>query len=241
MKTKLKNIGLCLLLSAALLLQGCALNGVQGNGQVETEERDVKAFDKINVSGSYEVYIKQGGSHDLVLKMDENLLDITYTEVRGNTLYIESDFNITSAKSKKLYITVTDLEEIDISGACLLHASSELNFDDLELDLSGASKVYLTLYGGRLDIEGSGASKIELKGEMDRMAVDLSGAGKIDASEFCVKQANITISGAGKAQTCVTDDLRVDISGAGKVTYSGDPQIRKEISGAGRVSRADEG
>jgi hypothetical protein len=67
----------------------------------------------------------------------------------------------------------------------------------------------------------------------------MSGASKLNADDLQVRTAQISISGAGKAEVAVSDSLKVAISGAGKVTYRGNPTIEKQISGAGTVRQRD--
>ena len=67
----------------------------------------------------------------------------------------------------------------------------------------------------------------------------MSGASRLDAEDLQVKAAQLSISGAGKAEVWASDSLKVSISGAGKVTYRGNPTIEKDISGAGSVRKRD--
>jgi hypothetical protein len=66
---------------------------------------------------------------------------------------------------------------IEISGASELHAE-DLRFDDLTLDLSGASeaRVYSTK---KLRIDASGASEVRYKGNPPDISIDESGASSI--------------------------------------------------------------
>jgi hypothetical protein len=67
----------------------------------------------------------------------------------------------------------------------------------------------------------------------------MSGASKLDAESLQVKTAELSISGAGKAEVSPSEVLKVAISGAGKVTYIGNPTVEKHISGAGSIRRRD--
>jgi len=67
----------------------------------------------------------------------------------------------------------------------------------------------------------------------------MSGASKLDAEGLQVKTAELSISGAGKAEVSASDSLKVAISGAGKVTYNGNPTVEKHVSGAGTIRKRD--
>jgi hypothetical protein len=67
----------------------------------------------------------------------------------------------------------------------------------------------------------------------------MTGASKLDASGLQVETAELSISGAGKAEVAVSETLKVAISGAGKVTYTGNPTVEKDVSGAGSIRRRE--
>jgi hypothetical protein len=74
---------------------------------------------------------------------------------------------------------------------------------------------------------------------VDELMATMSGASKLVADDLQVRTAQLSISGAGKADVSASESLKVAISGAGKVTYSGNPAIEKDISGAGSVRKRD--
>jgi hypothetical protein len=76
-------------------------------------------------------------------------------------------------------------------------------------------------------------------GTVNELLATMSGASKLDAESLQVKTAELSISGAGRADVSASEVLKVAISGAGKVTYNGDPSIEKHVSGAGSVRKRD--
>ena len=74
-----------LLIVIAFALNSC-INTIDGNGKVTKEQRAVSSFNKIDISGSYEVLINQGDEERLELEVDENLLEYIETETKNNTL-----------------------------------------------------------------------------------------------------------------------------------------------------------
>lgn len=68
------------------------------------------------------VYISQGNETKVVVKADENLLDVIRTEVDKNTLKITTTENIRRAASKKVYVTVPEnLEAHASSGGNIIY------------------------------------------------------------------------------------------------------------------------
>lgn len=241
MKTgKIKSIGIfaILLLFITSISSGCMLiDGVEGNGRVVTEERNVSDFNGIDISNAFEVILKQGSSESLTIEADDNLLELIVTEVRGGVLKIYSEKNIRHPKSLKIFLTFKEIDYIDISGAVELTSDGKLTFDKLEIDGSGASEIDLELSANRLDIDFSGASEIDLKGKVTKVNIDISGASEISAYDLETDFMNLDISGAGEARVFVNEELNVEASGAASVRYKGNPSIDTNVSGAGSVKR----
>jgi Protein of unknown function (DUF2807). len=74
---------------------------------------------------------------------------------------------------------------------------------------------------------------------VNELLATMTGASKLMAEDLRVKVAEVSISGAGKAEVSASDVLKVAISGAGKVTYNGNPALEKHISGAGTIRKRD--
>lgn len=241
MKTgKIKSIGIfaILLLFITSISSGCMLiDGVEGNGRVVTEERNVSDFNGIDISNAFEIILKQGSSESLTIEADDNLLELIVTEVRGGVLKIYSERNIRHPKSLKIFLTFKEIDYIDISGAVELTSDGKLTFDEIEIDGSGASEIDLELEAEKLEIDFSGASEIDLKGKVTEVNIDLSGASEISAYDLETDIMDLDISGAAEARVFANKELNVEASGAASVRYKGNPSINTNVSGAGSVKR----
>lgn len=220
------------------LVTSC-IDAVRGNGNVVTEDRPVKEFDALRVSGSFEVIIEQGNEESLRIEADENLMEIIETDVRSGTLIIHTEENVIRAESLKAYITFIDLYDIEISGAVELDCIGDLAFEDLFIEASGATEIDLDLNTELLEIGLSGSSEIDLSGTASEMTIDASGAAELFAEDLELKTCYLSISGAGSAVVNVSDLLDIDISGAASVKYKGEPRISQRVSGAAKVRRID--
>jgi len=225
--------GLITMASSACMFMG----GVDGNGKVKKETRDIKSFDAIKIGGAFEVYLSQGNNESLVVEADENLLELIRTEVRGGTLVIDTRENIRNSEEMNLYITFQNLDEMDLSGAVEVKSEEMLKFGDLAIEGSGASEITLELETNKLECDFSGASEIELTGKAEYCSIDNSGASELDAYDFIVSEYNIEISGAGEAKIHCTDVLTARISGAASIRYQGDPKVDSRVSGAGSIKQ----
>ncbi len=236
-----RMIMLSALLSIVLIIQtGCTFGftGIRGNGNVVKQDRNLSPFNRLEVGGAFRVYLIQGDKEMVTVEADENLMDVIKTEVKGNTLHIRTTEDIRDSKALNLYITFKELKGMDISGACKLSAEDKLKFDDLELDISGASDFELKLIAQNLDLDFSGASDVTLYGNAESVKLDLSGASKLDASEMETGTYEADVSGASSGKIFVTGDLSADVSGAASLKYKGDPKISSfDVSGAGSMKK----
>jgi len=215
----MRKILIVLLVGCLVVVAGCHLPGVRGNGQIKTEERQVGAFANVDTSGSFEIEW-QNGSPALRITTDENLLPYVETNVSGDTLHLRTREHVWPTHGIKVVISSPTRSGGKMRGAIKLTVKQ--------------------LSGPIFALEAKGASQVSLDGSVDRLLVDMTGASQLAAAGLQAKIAEISTTGAGDAEVAVTDTLKVVITGAGKVTYSGNPPtIKKQITGAGSIRHKD--
>ena len=215
----MRKILIVLLIGCVVVVAGCHLPGVRGNGQIKTEERQVAAFSNVDTSGSFEIEW-QNGSPALRITTDENLLPYIENNVSDNTLRLRTRDHIWPTHGIKIVISSPTRTGGRLRGAVKLTAKQ--------------------LSGPTFALESKGASEVTLSGNIDRLSVDMTGASQLAAAGLQTKTAEISTTGAGDAEVAVSDTLNVAITGAGKVTYSGNPAtIKKQITGAGSIRHKD--
>ncbi|WP_421921030.1 head GIN domain-containing protein [Marinifilum sp.] len=227
---------LILLISFATTLSTFA-DGIKGNGNVKSEEREVGNFKTIKVNGAFTIYLSQDDDYSLKVVADENLLDIITSKIKGDVLYIATEKSIYKSTNLKLYIGFKHLNEIKANGAISLKSEQVLRFDELEIEINGASSADLQLTANRLSIDNSGASTVKLAGKSEKLDIDISGAGSVNAIDMKALKGTIDISGVGSGKVYVLEELRVSISGIGSVKYKGDPKVTSDISFLGSLKK----
>ena len=214
--------------------------GIHGNGKIVKETRVVPAFDAIDLSGAWDVTLKQGPNQELTVETDENIMPLVRTEVVNGVLRIDVKKPIGHTTKMVLYITVKDLKKIDASGAVDIHTETCITVPELSIDASGASEAKLELAVQRIILDCSGASKFKMSGKATDVKMDLSGASDIYAFDLLAENYDLEISGAGNAQISVSKKFKAEVSGAGTIRYKGSPtEINQDISGAGSIRKAD--
>ncbi len=232
--TAQKNLAMQLILLIVLVAT------ISLNAMASKQERTVKNFNKIEVSGGFKVILTQGSTEKLMIEADDDVLPKIITEVRSGTLIIklENNTHISNGKDLVAELTFINLDNIDLSGAVNITGTNPMKFSNLEIDGSGATKISLNLSAVKLACDFSGASEITLKGNAPEFEADLSGASEIEAAEFLTRRCNIECSGASNARVNVTESLTVEGSGASKISYTGNPaSVDTDISGASKISK----
>src|SRR6478672_3782381 len=215
----MRKILIVLLAGCVVLVVGCHLPGIRGNGQIKTEERPIAPFVNLDGGGAFEIEW-QNGSPAVRITTDENLLPYVETNVSGDTLHLRTRGHIWPTHGIKVVISSPTRAGGKIRGAVKLTAKQ--------------------LSGPIFALEAKGASRVSLDGSVDRLLVDMTGASQLTAAGLQAKTAEISTTGAGDAEVAVSHTLKVVITGAGKVTYSGNPPtIKKQITGAGSIRHKD--
>jgi hypothetical protein len=215
----MKKTYLPLLAIVALFVSGCFWPGTRGNGHIVTDKRPVAEFSDIKADGAFEIEW-HSGPPSLSLTTDENLLPDIDSRVEGKTLRLHSRERIWPTHGIKVAGTSPALTGVSITGAVRLTARQ--------------------VSGPKFYLETTGASRVTLDGNVDELLADMTGATKLLARGLQTKNAQISSSGASKAEVYASETLRVEISGAGKVTYYGHPKkVERDISGAGSIRPGD--
>lgn len=218
------------------LLSSCV--GVKGNGQVETEVRNVENFTKIDVSGAVNVFIKQGDAAELTIKADENLMEFIETSVRGGKLSISTKKNLYNYKKLDVYLTVQKLEEVDVSGACDIKGTGTFSSKYCKIEASGASDITLNLDCDAVQVDLSGASDVNLSGAAEVLEIDVSGSSDVNAYKLVSKRCKVNASGASGVKVTVDKKLTASASGASSISYRGNPKdVNQSTSGAASISQ----
>ena len=130
-------------------------------------------------------------------------------------------------------ITMPKIRGLELSGASKGTISGFSSTENVDIKVSGASRVTGDLAAGDVDFDVSGASTIRLQGMAGDMELDLSGASNAELEDLPVNDADVNLSGASRAVVNVDGRLDVNLSGASKLTYTGNHTIGDvHISGA---------
>jgi Putative auto-transporter adhesin, head GIN domain len=198
-----------------LLLGGCDLVDVRGNGHVITEQRPITEFTEIAGSGGLRIEW-HSGAPSLSITTDENLLGYVENRVADKTLRLRTREHIRPTHGVKITVSSTTLSGADLNGAVDLIAKQ--------------------VAGPKFYLQSRGASDVTVDGSVEQLLADMTGATELRTKSLQAKTVEISTAGAASANVTATETLRVSIVGAGDVSYFGNPKnVEKHITGAGSV------
>ena len=224
----------------ALLMINCSKNQVVvGSNNIITQEKQLSAYDKIEVLGSYDVIFTDGEVGKIKIKAPDNILPLIQTEVSDGLLKIGAEKNRYKVKEPIIIYVPVDsrLKQVDIKGSADIYSEKNLETKVLNVGIYGSGDARLAVDVSSLALEVVGAGDIRVSGRAKDLSIDISGSGDVDTSKLTAEKAAISISGAGDVSAYVTEDVDVSIAGAGDVSVKGNPKkVKQKINGSGEVN-----
>lgn len=196
---------------------------IKGNGNVVEQERHLNDFDKIKASRGMNVYITQGNETEVLVKADENLLEVIKTEVVGDVLEVKATSNIRNAEENKVFITLPEVESIKASAGCNVYSENEINSKSLEISASAGSNIHLSIKTQEASAKASAGSNINLEGEAENFYGKASAGSNIKAGELKTSNTEAKVSAGANIWISTKSKLQANASSGGNVFYSGDP------------------
>ncbi len=222
-------------LSLVIIFTSCIFMGPskKGNGNVVEQTRKVPSFDAIKVSRGMNVYISQGRDIKVVVKADENLLDVIRTELDNHTLKITTTENIRRATSKKVYVTVPEISKITSFAGSNIYSETVLNSKQLDITASAGSNIKLEVDAGELNVSASAGSNIRLKGKTKSFKGKASSGANMKAEELTTADCNARVGSGANIWITVTERFEAHASSGGNVFYFGQPKSTDTESSSG--------
>jgi len=193
--------------------------GNPDTGPVETEERQVGAFQSIELRGAAEMTVQVGAAHSLKVTASSRTRAAFTAEVQGDKLILETHNRFFEPQLGKAVVLVTLPQ---------LHS----------LIVSGAGDVKVTnVASDTLNLALNGAANVEADGKAGNLSVSMNGAGNMDLSRLEAGSAIVAVNGAGSMDVNATGSLNATVNGVGSINYYGKPaQVTTAVNGVGSIS-----
>jgi len=232
------------LLFGALIITTVAVaqDKIKGNGNVTTKNISTSDYDKVIVSGFYDVDLVEGTEGKITIKGEENLLEFVAIEVKDNILRIgtEKGKRISPGMGKTITVTVPfqSLGEVSLAGSGDINSKATIKASKFTTSLSGSGDVKLTVDAKDVSSKVTGSGDLTIKGKADNLNCEVTGSGDLDA--FGLQSANVdsSVTGSGNCKVYCTDFLMARVTGSGDINYKGDPKKKDtKVHGSGSISK----
>ncbi|MDE2370328.1 MAG: DUF2807 domain-containing protein [Burkholderiales bacterium] len=227
---------------APLLTSLAALAFTLGSGHVQTQTRQVAAFQSVASSGDFDLRITQG-PQQLTVSADDNLLPLLETVVEGSgagaTLKLRWKRGESIHQRSKTQVTIA-MPKLD---AVSLAGSGDVAIDGyrtpaLELSLSGAGDAKLNaIETAALKLHVAGSGDVTASGQATTLQASVSGSGDLRLMDLRADDVKVRIAGSGDAAVHADRTLDVRIAGSGDVVYAGNASVSSRVAGSGSVKK----
>ncbi len=224
---------------------------LQSNAQnlvydANAEVRKVAHFKGIDAGGGINVYISQGKEQAIAVSAeDEKYVSKIKTEVKNGILKIYPESGMWNNwnwgnKKIKAYVTVTELNSLELSGGSIGKVTDEISTDDLSIDLNGGSIVTGEFKGHNLNLELSGGSIANLDGSFNDASVEASGGSIVKAYDANLVTCKVEASGGSIINVSISKEMSAEASGGSIINYKGEGVIKSvDASGGSSIKKKD--
>lgn len=249
------NIGI--LFAVCLLLVGCQMKAVRGDGNLVTEIIPISDYEKLEASSaSMKIkYVQSDEAPFLKVTVDKNIYDMYDFQVEdGNELRI-----IPKQSHRQIFFSPTEftvvtnsrhLRKAEMAGQVELNVDSRLITDKFNLEMAGSVVVNLndSVITDNLDVEIAGSGQLNamaircnfLKGDIagsgnlnlggfaDECSYEIAGSGSVHSFNLESNRMNGEIAGSGSLEIFVNEQINMAVAGIGKVKYKGNASVHSD-------------
>jgi len=237
MKYRLKIINLLIIGILFLSLASCVI----GSGNIEREERAVIDFNRVLVGSDIELEIEQGENESIIIEAEENIIPLISTEVKDGELIVKfnrSSIIINKSKPPKIYIIVTDLDEIKLLDDAKV-SCNYLESEVLKIYLETGSSTFLNIDANELYVFASSGSMVSISGKVEKQNIYLKNDVYYLAEDLKSNKCEAQIGNRTNATVNVSNNITAEISSSGNLTYIGNPEIVKKVSFGGSITKVN--
>lgn len=226
-------------------------------------ERNVSAFNGIEVSSGVEVEFSQNPTQSVVVKTESDKQQYVMTEVENGILKIFiRNKGVRSLNFKDLKVVVSNpkLSRLITKSGASFKAMTPINEStfaassnsgslvsgtfkvatNTALEIESGSSLKINLDTNSLALDASSGSSIKLSGKADSGVYSASSGSSIAASDFITKSAVVDASSGASVKINTTEKITASASSAASIQYKGNPskvtKSAQEVTGASITS-----
>jgi hypothetical protein len=239
------NVLTLTLFSLVILLFSCEVfdEQVKPSRDITTRSELFEEYNVIEASHAFQVYVTFSDTEEVIeIEANDNLHQYIEVEKVNNKLHIglKNNVSVRGTATLNAYISTRFVDAYAASGASKIILESPLDAENMNINLSGASRFYGDIQTSDLFADVSGASKMNISGSSDFFHVEASGASVCKDYGFVTDNLHADISGASSIMLTVQNEIEVEASGASNLSYKGSGVVvYQDISGASSVKKVN--
>lgn len=196
-------------------------------------------FDEIALNLPANVYVRQGSRQTVEIEAREEVIERLNKEIHSgkwNIGFKGKNNNMRNYGDVDIWITVPKLEKVSIAGSGkMISENTFTNANEFTANISGSGSLKMAVEADEVNCMVTGSGTMELRGKASEQKLTITGSGDVESYDLRTKNCVARITGSGKGEINVTDNLEVYITGSGDVLYKGDPSLKSRITGSGDV------
>ena len=210
---------------------------VEGEGNPQQTERSIPSFEKVKVTGNYNVYFTQDSIEKLLLIADANLHEYILTEVVNNELIIRSSKPIRSSNELRIELSALNLTHAEASAGAGFYSRAPLILPMLHLTASGGAKIEIDGIFETLHAYQNAGSNMVLSGRTNHLAIESNAGGRVNAADLEAETASVEAN-AGASAIVNAKEVEANANAGASIHYIGDPIFHgMQTSAGGNIRR----
>jgi hypothetical protein len=212
--------------------------GVKGEGSVVSVVKPVESFNRLKIEGVFNVYLNQDKTEKVRIEAEQNIIDLISVENDGKTLMSDyhSELSISKSANVDLYITVSDLKELDIEIVGDVETKNSLDLSKFLLTNNSVGNVDFSLLSKKFTVINNSVGDLNLFGLVEKFTLDNNSVGNVNAFPLTAEKVLIENNSVGNININATYSIDIENNGVGNITYKGNPEKRNiENNALGKV------
>ena len=203
-------------------------------GLHENDQYGFKDFNEIDVTGIFDLIIKQGENYSVELDGNDREKKRYKVNLSGETLEIDYETrnktfwknNISAEDRVTITIILPNLKKLKVKGAGELKMR-DFDESDMEISLLGAMVGEADIKVQNLSLDFAGPIVFELDGNGHFLQAEITKMAQLKASQYEVADAVIEAKEMGRVRVNATATLEMDTDVLSSIKYQGNPEVIK--------------
>lgn len=222
----------------AVLFASCD-NGIKGNGDVQTEKRNItETFTKVESSSGVEVIVEQSDIASVEVEADSNLLKYITTTVENGVLKVSLSENISSSDKEEVHVKMPIIEGLSATSGSELKTGNTLKGTSISLSTSSGSEINVSVEYENVSAETTSGSTSNIGGKALKFSAKSSSGSELNAKNLEANDVTAESTSGSSCDVTAQVSLKAKASSGSSVDYFGIVKtVTKEETSGGSVSK----